>query len=282
MPAPASALPPQVFRTEAHYRSGPRGAARAGVDCGFLLKPASDRGYRDRVLPDYVAVYVLRGRGTFTDAQRRRHRVEAGCLVQHPPKQVHSLVQEPDGNWAEFFFKLPAPLWRALTQLGSVSRDHVLRPGLDAALTQRCEALMDEVRGAPPDRSAGALARAHELLIAMHRAHQLRDTSPQLDMIAKACDWLSDVEQDYDTRDVARRLNLSYERFRKLFRLRMGMPPGEYRIRRRIDRARSLIAQDGLSNKEVAYRLAYADPFVFSKQFKRYTGMSPAAFRRAT
>ena len=76
------------------------------------------------------------------------------------------------------------------------------------------------------------------------------------------------------------RLGLGYERFRKVFRQRVGMSPGEYRIRRRIDRARALIAQHRLSNTQVAHALGYRDPFTFSKQFKQVVGVSPGAFRR--
>jgi AraC-like DNA-binding protein len=75
-------------------------------------------------------------------------------------------------------------------------------------------------------------------------------------------------------------MGLSYERFRKIFRQRQGLSPGDYRIRRRIDQAKALITQHRLSNKEIAYALGYADPFTFSKQFKQVVGMSPAVFRK--
>jgi len=100
-------------------------------------------------------------------------------------------------------------------------------------------------------------------------------------VIESACVALSrDLDKRLDTATLAASYGLSYERFRKIFRERTGISPGEYRIRRRIDRARVLIAQDRLSNKEVAYQLGYADPFTFSKQFKQVVGVSPELFRR--
>jgi AraC-like DNA-binding protein len=273
-------LPQRVFRTQTLYRSAARGPS-AAVDCGFMLKPDSHHAYRDRVVPHYVAVYVLRGAGAFTDAHGRSHRVGPGCLIQHPPGETHSLVHDPDGQWAEFFFILPGDLYRTLVRLGSVGREPVvLRPGLDPALVTRCEELMEEVRRSLNHDAAMSIARGHELLVALWRAH-LHQREPQhADAIDEACRALaSDLHRDLDLPSLARRLGLSYDRFRKLFRQRVGQSPGEYRIRRRIDRARTLIAEDRLSNKEVAYRLGYPDPFTFSKQFKRYVGVSPKAFR---
>ena len=72
---------------------------------------------------------------------------------------------------------------------------------------------------------------------------------------------------------------MSYERFRKVFRARMGVSPAAYRIRRRIDRARELLV-GGVSVSRVADELGYANPFIFSAQFKRLVGASPRAFQR--
>ena len=247
----------------------------------MMLKPAGRGVYRDRVLQQYVGVFVLRGSGEHVDARGRSHRVEAGCLVQHPPEQPHTMVPDPDGRWAEFFFQMPASLYRALSNLGSISDEPVLRPGLDPGLVARCEALL--ASGRPPNRDAAEmLVQAHELLVAFHRSHdRCHRVAQQVDAVERARDWLGrDLHRDLDLEQLAQRLNLSYERFRKVFRTHVGMPPGEYRIRQRVDRARTLIAEQRLSNKQVAYRLGYADPFTFSKQFKRYVGMSPDAFRR--
>lgn len=44
-------------------------------------------------------------------------------------------------------------------------------------------------------------------------------------------------------------------------------------------RALELVADRGLSVKEIAYRLGFSDPASFSRAFKRWTGASPQALR---
>lgn len=67
---------------------------------------------------------------------------------------------------------------------------------------------------------------------------------------------------------------------RRLFLERVGTSPLDYIIRRRIERAKSLLSSSPLQVKEVADSLGYDDPFYFSRQFKRYCGVSPQHWRR--
>jgi len=78
-------------------------------------------------------------------------------------------------------------------------------------------------------------------------------------------------------RELARRHHVSYPSFRRAFRRIMNVSPGEYRIRQRIDAACALLPDHPV--KEVADLLGYCDPFTFSLQFKKFTGMPPSEFR---
>jgi AraC-like DNA-binding protein len=75
---------------------------------------------------------------------------------------------------------------------------------------------------------------------------------------------------------VARELGLSrqtlYRRLKAEGATFEGLLDG---VRRRI--ALRLIRKEGLSVKEVAYRLGFSDPAAFSRAFKRWTGSSPTS-----
>ncbi|MBN1675001.1 MAG: helix-turn-helix domain-containing protein [Kiritimatiellae bacterium] len=79
--------------------------------------------------------------------------------------------------------------------------------------------------------------------------------------------------------EMARMAGLSRKTFTARFKEILGTSPTDYQIRVRIERARYLLAETPQSVKQIAYRLGYADPYVFSKQFKRFTGCSPRPFR---
>lgn len=261
-------------------------AARSGSavkNCAFFAKPTPRGGYTNRVMQSYVLVYVLSGTGTFTDWNDVTYPVEPGCAIQMPPGKKHSVEHHGDGQWLEAWLTLDGDFARALAAVGSIDESRpLLRPGVDRSLIDQFVRIRTDLREALDRDLPATLAAAHGLIVALHAADRRRETAdPVATLVERACAALGrDLDRRLDLQTLAADLELSYERFRKLFRQRQGISPGEYRIRRRIDQAKALITQHGLSNKEIAYVLGYADPFTFSKQFKQVVGMSPAMFRK--
>ncbi|HVW36241.1 MAG TPA: AraC family transcriptional regulator [Pirellulales bacterium] len=249
----------------------------------FARKPTNRGWYTDRRLDAYALVYVLRGTGVMTDWHGRQHALVAGCAVQMPAGLIHSVVHNPDGQWAEAWLTLDGRFGKALAELGSIDiTKPVLFPDVDASLIEQFARLRADLRDLPDRDLPQTLAAAHQLLVAICAADARRGSvDPQEKLIEHACSLLCrNWRERIDLESIAGELDLSYERFRKIFRQRQGVSPGEYRIRRRIDQARALITQHRLSNKEIAAALGYADPFTFSKQFKQVVGLSPAQFRQ--
>ncbi len=86
-----------------------------------------------------------------------------------------------------------------------------------------------------------------------------------------------DLDQRLDMTGLAERLGVAYPTFRRRFREAMGVSPGAYRVRRRLEQARVLLLEHSV--KQVADELGYSDPFTFSAQFKAHFGLSPQRFQ---
>jgi AraC family transcriptional regulator len=80
--------------------------------------------------------------------------------------------------------------------------------------------------------------------------------------------------------DVARVVGLSSDYFTRVFRRTFGVPPRAWLLQRRIRHAANQLADTSLSVSELAYRLGYDDPCLFSRQFKSVMGASPRSFRK--
>jgi AraC-like DNA-binding protein/quercetin dioxygenase-like cupin family protein len=274
-------LPEAMLRGGVIYRT--QGGGVSG--CGFIRKPDARGAYRHRVLPAMVVVYVLRGGGWFEDWAGGRQRVGSGCLIEMPPGRPHGVVHDADGQWGEAFVSFDGGFAGVMASLGVIDPARpVLRPGVDLSLIERFEQILRLLRDGADRDMPHALARVHELLLAANDLdHAAREPDPHVALVEKACQVLSgELQRRMSLPDLAGRFDLSYERFRKVFRERTGLSPGQYRIRRRIDHARTLLAQRGASVKEIAYALGYKDPFTFSKQFKNVVGVSPERFRGMT
>src|SRR4029077_8581284 len=68
--------------------------------------------------------------------------------------------------------------------------------------------------------------------------------------------------------------------FAKSFHQAMGMPPHQYVVQARMDKARTLLGDEMMSVAQAASRVGYVDPGQFASQFRKRTGLSPAQYRR--
>ncbi|WP_409342548.1 helix-turn-helix domain-containing protein [Paenibacillus sp. MBLB4367] len=66
----------------------------------------------------------------------------------------------------------------------------------------------------------------------------------------------------------------------QLFQQLFGLTIKEYQIQSRIEYARYLLEHSDQSVKEISFHLGYPDPFVFSKQYKAFTGIAPSITMR--
>ena len=88
------------------------------------------------------------------------------------------------------------------------------------------------------------------------------------------------IDQQILVADLSALVNLSEAHFSRGFKLAYGAPPHAYIVRRRVEFAAQLMlaSRDPLS--EIALRCGFHDQAHLSKQFRRLTGETPAAWRR--
>jgi AraC family transcriptional regulator len=76
--------------------------------------------------------------------------------------------------------------------------------------------------------------------------------------------------------------HLSPYHFARQFKAATGLPPHQYIIARRVERAQQLLRDDGdVPLAEVAAAVGFSDQSQFSHHFKRLVGVTPGQFRRS-
>lgn len=81
---------------------------------------------------------------------------------------------------------------------------------------------------------------------------------------------------------LANKCNLSLSRFKHLFKEETGIPPSEYIIRKKIEKAQEMMDENKHSIKDIAYDLGFSSPAYFSTVFKQYNGYSPTSYKIQT
>jgi AraC-like DNA-binding protein len=72
---------------------------------------------------------------------------------------------------------------------------------------------------------------------------------------------------------------LSESRFKTRFKRELGVPPAEFWLRQKIEKATLLLKSKSVT--EVAHELGFSSSQYFATVFKRYTLCSPSRFRLA-
>lgn len=80
--------------------------------------------------------------------------------------------------------------------------------------------------------------------------------------------------------DIADEVGLNMRYFISLFKDGTGLPPHQYQIAMRVERARGLIQKPNSSLCDVAAYAGFSDQSHLSRQFKRSYGYTPGAFRQ--
>ena len=65
------------------------------------------------------------------------------------------------------------------------------------------------------------------------------------------------------------------------FKRSVGLPPHQYQLLRRIERAKTLLADPDRSVTVIALECGFSLPGSFATAFRKTTGITPSAFRRA-
>ena len=80
--------------------------------------------------------------------------------------------------------------------------------------------------------------------------------------------------------DLAGILYLSTTYFADLFTRHFGMPPRQYVLHKRMSAAAALLLEGELSVKEIAFSLGFENESYFNRLFRKFTDMSPGAYRK--
>ena len=89
----------------------------------------------------------------------------------------------------------------------------------------------------------------------------------------------SEFASDLSLDDIARRVASSRRQLQRAYAEIGNTTFREHLTRVRMDRAAALLADKGLTVREVARRVGYRQPAQFAKAFRRHRGVSPSDFR---
>ncbi|HEY4324815.1 MAG TPA: AraC family transcriptional regulator [Mucilaginibacter sp.] len=110
--------------------------------------------------------------------------------------------------------------------------------------------------------------------------HISRDKEEEVDMITQTIiNMRNNLSEKLSVEDMALQHRLSVSHFSAIFRKSTGIPPIDYFIQLKMQRACQQLYANKAKIKAIAADLGYEDPYYFSRIFKKYIGSSPEQYR---
>jgi AraC family transcriptional regulator len=173
-------------------------------------------------------------------------------------------------------------------------------PLLDGVHAAQLRAAMMAVDRQLNDNGAGSRLAAESLanIVAVHLIRSARSAPytakdpaarvdgplPQARLRNVAAFVEANLHRGLTLEQMAATAHLSVYHFARQFRAATGLPPHQFVIARRVERARHLLSEggdDGLSLSEIAFRVGFSDQSQLGHHFRRITGVTPRQFRQA-
>ena len=230
-------------------------------------------------------VYLLRGRGEYSDSTGIQYTLKPGDLFFRCPDRRHTHRIDPESQWLECFLSVRAEWYDLLLSIDLMDPGRpCIHIGQHPEIPEKVERLLKQL--AASDTPLSNSDHEFEILTLMRQIlrHNLEPKSTssrqreQLEMARERIRLLATETSSMEI--ILSDIGLSYSRLRNLFQKAYQISPGDYRIQVRIEKACALLETSDQSLQVIADQLGYADAFTFSKQFKQRTGLSPKHFRR--
>ncbi|MFH5186272.1 AraC family transcriptional regulator [Paenibacillus sp. TAB 01] len=251
--------------------------------------------------PQYEINYLLEGEQLMT-VNGRRYAQQAGDLMLLRPGDAHSSQSGNQEPFTYFCIHFDIDDKIFLSLLGRM--EQVLFAA-DSSLTRQVQpvlAKLIELAGQPDHTTMAQRMRLQSAMFELFGqlweaiSHEAElSASPAYEKVELAHRIRTELqalgtqhfkqgvaaEQHYGIDDIAAKLGISTSHCNRVFRQVFGISPRVYLSGLVLHEAKLLLADPRLSVQHIASILGYRDIAHFSRQFKRWSGLSPSEYRKA-
>lgn len=241
-----------------------------------------------KVFDYYLIHHILDGKGVFLSGDRTFHLGRGDSFLIDPGRLVTYRADE-DEPWHYRWVAVQGE--KAAEQLAACGmnwEEPIIRgAGGHADAGRWLERIQVTFRQKKPGGDLQAIGYFYMLLAAFKEklkpealpvAHELSRIEQHVKQVVQQL--TTQYAEPIRIEELAESLGYHRAYFSKMFKKYQHVPPVTFLLHLRLGKARQLLRErKELTVEQIAYSVGFHDPLYFSKQFKRYHGLSPSAYR---
>ena len=237
-----------------------------------------------RVLNEYQIYYITHGSGYFESASCSRTRIEPGMMFMLFPGEWHSFAPDPETGWNDHWVGFNGSFMDDKIKAGFFTfKNCVFKVGVDEKITNTYLEILDILS---EEKKAFQQIAASLVISLIGRIHykDLNHNNGETYITRIINQSKAIMKEDFASNtplgQIAQSLGISYSLFRREFKNRCGISPGQYRLELRLAKAKEMLHTTNMSIADISSRLHFECIGQFSTFFKKKTGLSPLEYRK--
>lgn len=241
--------------------------------------------YKGRITDEFQLIYITNGGGKLL-VEDKRFILKNGDVFVIYPKQRHSYTPNTETGWSEYYICFEGKEMLAWIENSFPKTEtQVYDIGYNEELVKLYRKAIELI---------SLKKQSYRVLLSGLVYHMISLCIFEIDnasvsnncgkyMIERAKKVMNEnVYETFYTEELAERLSVNYNSFRKEFKKYTGCAPNNYFIGLKVTEAKQILQESTLSIKEIASKLQFYSADHFGVVFKKKTGYSPSVYRSFT
>jgi AraC-like DNA-binding protein len=265
------------------FETDPRKKQELAIVFGGIEKCASDFEIKRTTYPYYVIEIPTKGSCTLK-IQDKKHKLAPGTIAGFAPGTAHHYVCDRNDPMEHIF----------IVFFGSFAKELFNRSGLDSGNVLKLKKAGDILYLAQAILKKGfeKTVNSHELCCSYLRTLLLEqgsdlfltgsNESTSLNSYLRCRKYIDENFSNlFLPSEAAKKCDINVRYMSKLFKKHAQITPHEYIMRLKLNKAANLLLISNFTIKEISEKTGFTDPYHFSRNFKRFHGLSPNYYRNA-
>lgn len=230
---------------------------------------------------DYQIIYLLKGK-TRLVLDGKEEKIGGGTVVIYRPNepQIYThLNEEPlEAYWVHFSGYLIKDIFEELKLNGIRKYNIGYHADLANLMLEMINCLILKPFGYSYILSSNLLKTFQVIAGEINAGKRPSPIYP--DKLLDVITLMQNTSQKFNLKTYADMCNLSVSRFAHIFKDNFGLSPYQYQTAAIIKKAKEYLLNTELTIGEISDRLNFENVYYFSRLFKKYTNLSPNAYRK--